>query len=131
MNWKKIAIATVALTVVWFVMDFVIHGVLLMNLYKESAHFWRPMEEMNPIIGAACTLVFAFLFTMFYVSVVRPKNLSTGLKFGIWLGLLWGVSMGGMYMFMPIPLMLAIGWFSATLVESVVGGVVVGYLTKD
>lgn len=131
MNYKKIALATVCLAITWFVMDFVIHGILLMDQYEATKHLWRPMEEMNHWMMSLVTLFFSFIFTMFYTSVVKQKTTSQGLKFGLWYGLALGLAMGGMYCYMPITFALAVGWFFGTLAESLVGGIIVGYLTRE
>jgi len=131
MNVKKIILATVCLAVLLFAMDFLIHGHLLMEQYKATATLWRPMEEMNPATMGLTTLIFALIYVFFFSSMVNPKNIAQGLKFGFWFGLAGGFSLFCVSTYMPIPMTIACAWFAAALIESVVGGALVGFIMKD
>lgn len=131
MNVKKTLLAIVVVTVLWWFMDFLIHGVLLMPTYQATASLWRPMEQMNMGLGIVCTLVFATLYVLFYSYVVHPKTFHTGIKFGMWYGLIGGWAMAGSYIHLPISEGLAACWFAAVFVESLVAGALMGLITKD
>ncbi len=129
---KKISIAVIVLTVLWIIMDMIFHGMLLTGVYEATESLWRPMESMNMVLSTGVTFVYCLLYVLFYVSVVSVRNVNSGIKFGIFFGLISGVSMGfGSYVYMPIPFILAISWFATMVVESVVAGAVAGFLTKN
>ena len=63
--------------------------------------------------------------------MIKPKNVSQGMKFGCWYGVLAGFSAACYYLYMPIPCALALGWFAAIWLESFLAGGIVGYFLKD
>lgn len=125
--WKRIALSTVLLFIVWFAMDIVIHGLVLGSEYAKLPQLFRAQDEMRP--GALCIAILAsaFFLSAIYGLLVGPKrDLRAGLLLGLLLGLAHGVSMGfGTYSAMPITLPLAIGWGLGAMVELVVGGAIV------
>jgi hypothetical protein len=54
-----------------------------------------------------------------------------GLKVGVLFGLAAGIMSASAYVYMPIPLTLAIDWFVGTLVKFVVAGWLVGLFVKS
>ena len=127
---KSVILAIITVFIAWSVLDFLIHGMLLKEAYEATAHLWRPMQEMNMTLMHGVTLVLAVLFVELYAVCVSDKSLSMGLKFGVIFGLAAGVMAASSYLYMPIPLSLAIDWFVGTLVEFVVAGWLVGLLVK-
>jgi hypothetical protein len=124
---KRIALAVLAVFVSWSVLDFVIHGLVLRSTYEATALLWRPMAEMKMWIMHLTVLITALAFVWIYAGFFAERGLASGMKYGILFGLGTGVSMGfGTYSFMPIPLHLALAWFIGTLVETLVGGIIVG-----
>lgn len=129
--WKKSLIAVAAVFIAWTGMDFVIHQRILAETYQKTAELWRPEEEMK--LGLLMFVVFcnAALFVGLYAWFVTAKSLQNGLLFGLLFGLAVGLGMGyGTFAVMPIPYSLALGWFLATVAESVVGGLLVGAIVK-
>ena len=48
---RKIGLASVLVFVVWSVLDFVLHGLILQSAYAEQPDLWRPQDEMSmPLI---------------------------------------------------------------------------------
>jgi len=128
---NRMLLAIVAVFIAWSLLDFIIHGVLLMPIYEATADLWRPMDEMNMPLMYAVTLVFTVCFVLIYVLLVERRSLSSGILYGTLFGLATGVSMGfGSYTYMPIPLTLAVGWFFGVLAELIVAGAIAGALLK-
>src|SRR5205807_2458195 len=50
MNTKRWLLASVAVFVVIGVLEFLVHGVLLSGLYKQTASVWRPEAEMRQMM---------------------------------------------------------------------------------
>ena len=128
---KRGLLAFVVTFIVWSILDFIIHGVLLQRVYEATSNLWRPMEQMNFVLMYFVTLVFVVCFVAIYAFLVQKKSLRAGTAFGALFGIGTGMSMGfGSYTAMPIPLTLAWGWFLGTLVEAVAAGVIVGAIVK-
>ncbi len=128
---KGIVLAIVAIFIAWSALDFVIHGLLLKEAYEATAHLWRAMQDTNMMLMHAVTLAIAICFVLLYERCVSEKSVSMGLKLGVLFGLTAGIMAASAYVYMPIPLTLAIDWFVATLVEFVVAGWLVGLLVKS
>ena len=129
---KRTIISIITIFVAWSLLDFVIHGVLLQQAYMDTAHLWRPMNEMNMPLMYLVTLAYVTCFVLIYLIFIRNKSLLTGMKFGALFGTAAGISMGfGSFSYMPIPLSLALSWFAGMLVESVVAGTLVGLILKS
>ncbi len=129
---KKYLLASLAVFIAWAVLDFIIHGMLLMGAYEASASLWRPMEDMSMGLMYLVTALVALAFTAIYAFHVKGSSVGAGAKFGLLYGLATGISMGfGSYLYMPIPYSLAWGWFLGTVVEAVVGGALAGWIVKS
>ena len=123
----RTGLAVVAVFVVWIGLNFLLHGVLLTASYAASAQLWRPVAEMHAKIGLVyfVTFVSAACFVFVYARLIPGKSLKTALLYGLIVGLGAGISMGyGSYAVMPIPYMLALGWFLGSLVNYAIGALV-------
>ena len=128
---KKLLIAIVAVFVVWQVLDYLIHGVLLMGLYEETAELWRPMEEMKGGVMIVVAIISSTIFCYIYYNFISQKSLRNGLLYGLLYGIGAGISFGyGSYAVMPIPYSMAISWFLGTIVETVAAGLLIGLIIK-
>jgi hypothetical protein len=126
---KKSVITIIAVFVLWSILDFVIHGVLLSEAYKATADLWRPMAEMKMGLMRIVTLITAIAFVLIYALFINEKNMITALKYGILFGIAMGISMGyGSYTVMPIPYKMAFIWFWGTLIEAILGGLITGLI---
>jgi len=129
---KRILLATVAIFVAWEVLDFVIHGLILREVYAANPALWRPMAEMKMGLVYLVGVVAAFCFAGVYGWLVRPKSLNAALKYGLLVGIGTGVSMGyGSFAVMPIPYVMAFTWFAGTIVEALVAGVIAGLIIRE
>lgn len=128
---KRMAIAVLAVFVAWSILDFIIHGLILASTYQATAQLWRPMNDMKIGVLYLAVLINALAFVCIYGLLFAEKGIGSGVKYGLLFGLGTGFSMGfGTYSFMPIPLYLAIAWFIGTLVETLVGGIIVGSIIR-
>lgn len=129
---KRIIFAVIAVFAAWSVLDFIIHGKLLMPTYEETKHLWRPMSEMKEWILHLVSVIAAVCVVLIYALFFKTKNIKNGLIYGLLLGIAWGISMGyGTYAYTPIPYFLAQAWFWATVVELTVAGLIVGLIVKE
>jgi hypothetical protein len=129
---KKIVLGGVAVFVLWSVLDFVIHGIILRGAYEATAHLWRPMAEMKYGVMYVAVFIAALAFAAIYGLLVGAKSLATGAKFGLIFGIGAGVAMGyGTYSMMPIPYSMAFTWFLGSAIEYTLAGCLVGLIIKE
>jgi len=62
---RRVLVAVIATFVVWSVIDFVIHGVILRSSYAATASLWRPMSEMKTSV----------LYLSVFISLLRSHSL--------------------------------------------------------
>jgi hypothetical protein len=129
---KRTIWAVVAVFLVWSILDFILHGLLLRSIYMATANLWRPMEQMNTTLMHLVTLASATCFVLIYGLLVGQKSIMSGIRFGALFGVATGISMGfGSYSVMPIPLTLAWAWFLGSWIESIAAGAIVGAIIKS
>ena len=129
---KKTIISILAVFVAWSVMDFIIHGVILRSSYAATPALWRPMGEMKTSLMHFSAFIASLTFVLIYSLFISQKGISTGLKYGVLFGLSVGVPMGyGSYSVMPIPYHMAFTWCFGSVVEAIVGGLIIGSIIRD
>jgi hypothetical protein len=133
---KKIVMASVLVFVLFLIMDYVLHGILLGGLYAETAHLWRAPEALDRLawIILAVDVVIAFLMVWLFSKGWEAGKpwLGQGVRFGLVLGLIFSLPMGfSMYAMMPVPFSLGLGWFAGALVEFVVAGIAAAWVFRS
>lgn len=136
MNTKRWLLASVAVFVAIFVLEFIIHGVLLQGVYQQTASLWRPMADMQRLMWIMWLgyLVFALFFTFIYAKGYEKgkPGLGQGFRFGFYVGAMLSVLHGfGWYAILPISLALSFYWFVAILVESIAMGIAAGLVYHE
>jgi hypothetical protein len=129
---KKAILSILAVFIAWSAMDFVIHGVILRSSYAATASLWRPMSEMKISLMYFSVFIASLAFVLIYSQFFSRKGISTGLKYGLLFGLSAGVPMGyGSYSVMPIPYHMAFTWCFGSVVEAIVGGLIIGAIIRE
>ncbi|MCR9192341.1 MAG: hypothetical protein NXI01_06735 [Gammaproteobacteria bacterium] len=132
MNIKRFLFAFVALFLFMFSYETLVHGFLLKNIYLETPTIWRDYNEMisytpfNMVITALLALWITFIFTL----VFKEGGSKNGLRFGLCLGILSGIQAAGAYFYLPISAVLATCWFTTYVVESIIGGYIIGLIYR-
>lgn len=128
---KRSFLAMLLIFVVWTILDFILHGVILRDTYVATANLWRMPEEMKRATMALVMLLHAVLFVAMYAALVDRKSPRRGLLYGLLFGATIGLGMGfGTWCVMPIPASLAWTWFLGTTVEATVAGALVGAIVR-
>ncbi len=128
---KRTLLAMLAVFVLWSVMDFVIHGLVLASPYALTPQLWRPMTEMKTGLMYATVLVAAAVFVGIYAWFIADKSVPTAVRYGLVFGIGSGVSMGfGSYSVMPLPQQIALVWCLGSIVEAVAAGWITGLIIK-
>ena len=136
MNTKQWLLASVAVVVVIGVLEFLIHGVLLADMYRQTASVWRPEADMQKMMWVFWVgmLVFAPFFVLIYAKGYEKgkPGLGQGFRYGLYVGTMLSVMNSfGWYVMLPIPLALAFYWFLAILLEFIVAGIAAGLIYHE
>ena len=124
---KKIIYSVIFVFVVWSILDYVIHQLILGASYQATPNLWRPMAEMKMGLMYVVVLLVSIAFVCLYALFVGKRGVKTGFLFGLIYGLGAGISMGyGSYSYMPIPYHMAFTWFLGSVVEFTLAGLIVG-----
>ena len=128
---KKYLFSVVLVFVLWSVLEFVIHGIILSQAYQATAALWRPTAEMKLGLIYLSTFITVVAFTGIYALLVNPKSIKNGALYGLLLGLISGVGMSlGSYSVMPITVQMAVVWFLGVVFEMTVAGLCIGAILK-
>ncbi len=130
MNIKRYLIAVLATFVAVFATDFIIHGVLLTDLYMKTAQLWRPQEEYLMSYMFISQLTFTAVFVFIFTRNFEGKGIGEGLRFGFYIGLLFATMNIGMYSYMPIPCSLIVAWIVASIAKGLITGAVTSLVYK-
>jgi hypothetical protein len=84
---RKVIIAGAIIFILWAVIDFIMHGIILGRAYAATASLWRPMEDMSMGLIYLVTAVSVVTFTAIYAAYVQPKSMKTALGYGLIFGI--------------------------------------------
>jgi hypothetical protein len=134
MNFPRVALAAVAAWVLYFGFGYVVHGVLLRDLYMEHVAHVRPEAEAQAILPVAFgfSLIGFFAFAYAYAKGYEGSSgVQEGLRFGVLVGILLCCFAGiWQYMVWPAHTSLLIAWLIDYIVEFAIYGAVVGAIYK-
>ena len=133
MNIKRLALAALAAFITIFIGGFLIHHILLKDLYMQTAAVWRPAADMNHRFWIIVIeqIMIAVLAAYIYAKGFEPAKarVGQGIRFGILLGLLLAGSMSlGSYFSLSIPSKLALAWLVSGLIEYILVGIVISLI---
>ena len=124
---KKFWISFAATYIVYEILEFIIHGVLLKSTYATEAvmKIMRPEADMKMWILYVAGLFFIFFFCLIFAKGSEGKGLMEGVRYGFYVGMMVSVPMAyATYATQPIPYSLALQWFIYGVIECVIIGVV-------
>lgn len=135
MSKKNFMLSSLAIFFVIYILEFVIHGIILGDIYHKTAHIWRSEGEMKNIIYLMWIgyLIMAPLFIYIYSAGLNKKQcpIEQGVKFGIVIGIFTSIPTNLIwFVVLPIPAILAIAWGLAGLIECIICGLITGFLYK-
>ncbi len=127
MNYKKLAIAILAVFVTIFATDFIIHGNLLKGMYMDTQSLWRGQDEMQSYMGwmVLSQLLAATFFCMIFPYGREGKGMTEGVRYGLLMGGLGTSHFFMQYAVTPIPLAMIFAWTVGWVAQSVLCGLVV------
>lgn len=119
--------------VVYHVLGFLTHGVMLADTYKALASIWRPEAEMQAKmwIMFVNSAVYLFLFCYIFTRGYENKGVMEGVRYGGLMGLFVSVMTAyDSYVIYPLPYDLALTWFVSGVVLYVILGAVLASIYK-
>ena len=133
MNITRLLLAIVAGFAFIFVSDFLIHGLWLSADYKATSSLWRPDPEMHQRFGwmLLCQLLVAAATAIIWATGFAGRDLGTGARFGLLMGIAMQVWAIAFYVVAPLPGNIAAKWFLSGLLQAVVLGVIVAAIYKS
>jgi hypothetical protein len=135
-NFKKYLFAVIAVYVVYEIMDFLIHGVILMKTYESMSDsgLWREDMESKMWVMYITALFFSIFFVYlyhFFTNGYGKNDWKSGLYFGLVVGFLMNVvGMFNQYAVYNVTLDLTWQWFFFGLVEIAICGLIAGLIYK-
>jgi hypothetical protein len=134
MNLPRVAIAAVVTWVVYLGVSFVVHTMVLVDIYARHRAVMRPEEQANAIlpVGFVFALVGFFAFAYAYAKGYEGGGgLQEGLRFGVLVGiLLCCFAIIWEYMVWPMSGTLLIAWMLDNIIEFALYGMLVGLIYK-
>lgn len=132
MNVKRLILAVVAAFIFTFATDFLIHAVWLDPDYKATAEVWRSEPEMQ---ARFLWMVFAHLLGALAFAVLWAKGawrggIGAGATYGFWMGLFQQVVTIFMYVVIPLRADIAMKWFLAGLLQTILLGIIIAAIYK-
>jgi len=129
---KRFILAFLAAYIFLFVWGWLVNGVLLKDIYAESAHLWRSETEMRSlfhwiIIGQALVV---FSFVMIYASGFAGGGVIAGIRLGLLLEIAAIGMRLGFYAVQPIPGKLIFFGSIGGVIEMIIVGAMVGGIYK-
>ncbi|MFP4070457.1 MAG: hypothetical protein ACLFTB_00265 [Desulfovibrionales bacterium] len=126
MDYRRTIIGILVVALIWFVMDLIIHGLILRSAY-EATELFRPEHDTKTYLLYLNILIKATVFVLLYAIFGVRRGMGAGLAFGLLYGFAAGFSMGyASYAILPMPYIFALTWFLGTWVEYGVAGAIVG-----
>lgn len=133
MTTKKLLIAYVVVLVVALAYEFLVYGVLLDPAHKSQPGFMKAEADISPVRMLLTSALSAALFTVFYALFARGRasSVSTGLVFGVFMGLLAGWIPQAYNKMLLVNWPFYLEWASAGFGEAVVLGVTLGLVYRE
>jgi hypothetical protein len=123
MNIKRFLAGGLAIFAVFQICDFIIHNLILMEVYASMTNVWRPEMMSYMWIMFLCSFVFSYLMMFVFVKGYEDRGLLEGVRFGIIIGLMTNIT-GAFYQYAvyPLPFSLVLQWAGYGLIEFILAG---------
>jgi hypothetical protein len=127
MNTGRWVIGSVVILVFFYLYEYLVHGILLLDMYMEISSIFRPEGETSGffiwmLLG---TLIFSLGFGYIFIKGREGKGIAEGFRFGLLIGVVIFIPMViGDYALYPIPAQLAVFQAISYIVEMIVAGII-------
>ncbi len=130
MNWKRILIAFVIVYIVYEIINFIVHGLILSGVY-ESIGIWRSDMESKMWIMYLGEILFALFFVFIFAKGYEGKGIMEGLRYGLIIGCF--VTIPGMlaqYAVYPVSFTLTVEWIVFGFIQMIIIGIIAALIYK-
>lgn len=88
MNTKRFVMASSSVFLFIVIYDWVFHGVVLEEIYQQTANLWRPESDMEFyfIWLTLGQFIFSMIFSLFFLRGYENKGMVEGIKYGALMG---------------------------------------------
>jgi hypothetical protein len=113
------------------VLDFVIHGVILGESYRQLSNIFRSDMEGKMWIIFLTGLIFSFFFVFVYARGCEDKGIMEGIRYGLIIACFFAIPhMYGQYVIYPLPYALVLQWVIYEFIKLVIMGVAVAVIYR-
>jgi hypothetical protein len=133
MNPKRLILAVVVVFVGYWLTSFLIHGLWLNSIYKDTMSLWRSEAEMQRHMGWMFLgqLLWSVAFVLIWSKGIPAVNsLGRSCLYGLVMGLFSQANSLIMYTVQPLPGHLVAKWVVAGLVQGVLLGALVFFIGR-
>jgi hypothetical protein len=134
LNVKKWLLASIAVFVAMWLLDYLVHGVLLMKEYVINAKYFLPAAVMTarmPFMFTAQVLLSLLLVLLYSQGYTGKGSVTEGVRYGIYVGLLFNLPMSfSSYFMYAFPVKLLILWAVFGFLQFVIYGAIIGAMYK-
>ena len=133
MKNKTFWIGFVAVFIVVQVIEYLVHGVALMDTYEQLADAFRPQEQMFDMMWmmTVASLIYLLAFCYIFTKGYEGKGIAEGVRYGAWMGLFLAPPMAiNQYVVYRVPGDVAAIWFVTILITMHIAGAVFAAIYK-
>ncbi len=126
MNAKRFGLSCLAVFAFVFFYEWIFHGVILKETYRQTASLWRPESDMESyfIWLTLGQLLFSVLFCVIFLRGYKNEGLAEGARYGLLIGLIFNAPNLIFYAVQPLPGMLVVEWCVGGTLEIAIAGVI-------
>ena len=129
---RQIQLAIIVVFLFWSAVDYILHDYILTSSYKSTTDLWRASYDEKIFTTYLVVFVASLIFVSIYSMFFKTKTVKAGLIYGFLYGICAGITVGyGTYASMPIPKLVALGWFLGFTLKGLIGGGVLGLMVKE
>ena len=123
----KFFVTSLVVFIVFEVLEYIQHMVILKGAYETLTSVWRPEAEMNSLLWLLYVLSFLFFLVFVYIfsKGYEGKGIMEGVRYGLIIGLV--IVLGCLfrhYIYYPLPFDLVLKWVIFGLIEFIIAGIV-------
>ncbi len=128
---KKVLLGFVAVLIVFEILSYVEHGLILRSAYESSRSIFRPDMDSLMWIYQVLMVVGAFFFSFIFSKGYEKKGVGEGIRYGLYMGIWLSLGMAyGTYAMMAIPYSLALQWFIYGIITYIIAGIVLSLVYR-
>ena len=133
MNTKKYVIGSIVVFVVMFVLEYVLHEIILIGQYEATQHIYRTKEAMGQYMPAMILayIMMSFGFCYIFIQGYKGKGCVEGIRYGLLIGFAFVVPSALInYTVFPMSGWIMLGHFIGFPIETMILGAVIATIYK-